>query len=93
LVREAIPKALVILEIIDFALTFRKIKNPQFKIYPADRAEPIIKFVTFGLAAFLQILIKRKGIPSSAILFIFWVLTAVCSLPEFLSGLRSLPLE
>ncbi|CAG7820905.1 unnamed protein product, partial [Allacma fusca] len=23
----------------------------------------------------------------------FWVLTAVCSLPEFLSGLRSLPLE
>ncbi|CAG7718432.1 unnamed protein product, partial [Allacma fusca] len=45
-----------------------------------------------ALALILQIYTKRKGVHSSAVLFIFWFLTALCAVFEFQSAIRSFPL-
>ncbi|CAG7734590.1 unnamed protein product [Allacma fusca] len=84
-----VTSALGILQIINFSfITFRKISNPNIKSYQVDQAKSAILAFTFTLALILQFITKRKGISSSAVLFIFWLLATICSLPEFLNAFR-----
>ncbi|CAH0389150.1 unnamed protein product [Bemisia tabaci] len=51
--------------------------------YLVDFITPLLKTVTFALAASLLILYKLRGVPSSALLFLFWFLSVICGAPRY----------
>ncbi|CAG7725610.1 unnamed protein product, partial [Allacma fusca] len=88
ILQNSICCALVVLWIVEFSYSFGGSDDDSNKIYAADQVSPALKAVTFALALLLQLLNKQKGVPSSGILFIFWLLTAVCAVFEFQSAIR-----
>ena len=45
--QQLITAALIAIEILSFAYTFRKSRTREYRIYPVDRVTPAIKVVTF----------------------------------------------
>ncbi|XP_066155170.1 multidrug resistance-associated protein 1-like [Euwallacea fornicatus] len=49
---------------------------------------PLLKFITFGLAIILAYKNKNYGVQSSGVLFQFWLLCALCGIPQLRSEIR-----
>nr|CAD7428321.1 unnamed protein product [Timema monikensis] len=54
-----------------------------FDVFSADYLAPLVKMASLGLAAGLQYYNRAKGIRTSGILFLFWLLSALCGLVQF----------
>ncbi|XP_018568582.1 multidrug resistance-associated protein 1-like [Anoplophora glabripennis] len=58
-------------------------------VYSVDIYSPLIKLFTFALSALLIVYNRKHGLPSSGLLFLFWLLLAVCGAVQFRSEIRS----
>nr|CAD7258418.1 unnamed protein product [Timema shepardi] len=54
-----------------------------FDVFSADYLAPLVKMASLGLAGVLQYYNRTKGIRTSGILFLFWLLSALCGLVHF----------
>uniref|UniRef100_V5I844 ABC-type glutathione-S-conjugate transporter n=1 Tax=Anoplophora glabripennis TaxID=217634 RepID=V5I844_ANOGL len=58
-------------------------------VYSVDIYSPLIKLFTFALSALLIVYNRKHGLPSSGVLFLFWLLLAICGAVQFRSEIRS----
>nr|CAD7452935.1 unnamed protein product [Timema tahoe] len=59
-----------------------------FDVFSADYLAPLVKMASLALAAVLQYYNRTKGIRTSGILFLFWLLSALCGLIQFRHEIR-----
>ncbi|XP_018568578.1 multidrug resistance-associated protein 1 isoform X9 [Anoplophora glabripennis] len=57
-------------------------------VYSVDIYSPLIKLFTFALSALLVVYNRKHGMPSSGLLFLFWLLLGVCGAVQFRSEIR-----
>lgn len=57
-------------------------------VYSVDIYSPLIKLFTFALSALLVVYNKKHGMPSSGLLFLFWILLGICGAVRFRSEIR-----
>ncbi|XP_034949722.1 multidrug resistance-associated protein 1 isoform X2 [Chelonus insularis] len=77
---------LILLSVVDLGMAiYQSYSNI---VYNVDYYTPIIKIVTFSLAAFLLYYNKKFGMRTSGLLFLFWFLLAFCGIVQFRSMLR-----
>ncbi|KAJ6647722.1 Multidrug resistance-associated protein 1 [Pseudolycoriella hygida] len=62
--------------------------NDSGKIFPVDFYTPLVKMLTFVLSSLLVYLNKKNGMQASGVLFFFWFLLFVFSVPQFRSEIR-----
>lgn len=79
--------ALVIVHITNLSFSFRHEKN-GLSVSAAERSSSILKIATYLITFVLLMLHKAKGVRTSGVLFIFWLLTTICEVFPFQTVLR-----
>ncbi|XP_049833464.1 multidrug resistance-associated protein 1-like [Schistocerca gregaria] len=77
-----ITLALVILTIADLGNAFHLISLNE-NVYSVDIFVPIIKIMTFCLAGVLLFYNQKRGMQTSGLLFLFWLLLAICGAVQY----------
>ncbi|XP_065568544.1 multidrug resistance-associated protein 1-like isoform X2 [Artemia franciscana] len=78
IIKTVVNLLLITLCIIDFAWAVDSESAGRLPVFPADIYTPLIKCATLVLSLVLLIAGKRRGIRSSGVLFIFWLLLSIC---------------
>ncbi|XP_055643285.1 multidrug resistance-associated protein 1 isoform X8 [Toxorhynchites rutilus septentrionalis] len=81
----AVISMLVILSLVDVI----KAISADGSVPPVYFYTPVIKIATFAFVAVLVYLNKLNGMRTSGLLFLFWFLLIVCSIPRFRTEVRS----
>ncbi|XP_063605857.1 multidrug resistance-associated protein 1-like [Penaeus indicus] len=55
----------------------------EVEVYGVDYAAPAIIFFTILLQVVLIMMEKKRGIQSSGVIFMFWLLLVICGIPEY----------
>ncbi|CAG7831109.1 unnamed protein product [Allacma fusca] len=78
---------IMLLQLGELAIAFSA-ENIGEAVYPVQKYTPITRIITFGLALFLILFTKIKGMRSSAVQFLFWFLITIFEIPGFRTSIR-----
>ncbi|XP_045532542.1 multidrug resistance-associated protein 1 isoform X4 [Pieris brassicae] len=76
---------LIVLKFVDLGVTVHKASKDEEEVFNVDFYGPIVKILTFVLAATLLYYNRKCGMRASGVLFFFWLLLILASLPQFRS--------
>ncbi|XP_047509488.1 multidrug resistance-associated protein 1 isoform X3 [Pieris napi] len=76
---------LIVLKFVDLGVTVHKASKEEEDVFNVDFYGPIVKILTFVLAATLLYYNKKCGMRASGVLFFFWLLLILAGLPQFRS--------
>ncbi|KAL5281122.1 ABCC2.2 family protein [Megaselia abdita] len=81
---------LIVLSAVDLISAVAR-RNSGQEIFDVDIVTPIVKICTFFLAAVILFFNKRYGIQTSGVVFMFWLLLAIFSIPQCYSEVNNRP--
>nr|CAD7198501.1 unnamed protein product [Timema douglasi] len=84
-----LSSSLILLAIADLGYAIHQ-SSTGYDVYPVDYYTPIIKLTTFSLSVALILFNKKRGLRTSGVLFMFWLLLAVCGTVQFRSEIRKI---
>ncbi|CAF4848492.1 unnamed protein product [Pieris macdunnoughi] len=76
---------LIVLKFVDLGVTVHKASKEEEDVFNVDFYGPVVKILTFVLAATLLYYNKKCGMRASGVLFFFWLLLILAGLPQFRS--------
>ncbi|XP_045485372.1 multidrug resistance-associated protein 1 isoform X2 [Pieris rapae] len=76
---------LIVLKFVDLGVTVHKASKVDEEVFNVDFYAPVVKILTFVLAATLLYYNRKCGMRASGVLFFFWLLLILASLPQFRS--------
>ncbi|KAG7197437.1 hypothetical protein KM043_013293 [Ampulex compressa] len=85
--KQVLTASLILLTLIDIGKAV--LRSTYDVVYSVDYYTPVVKIISFSLAAVLLIYNKKCGIRTSGLLFLFWFLLALCGVIQYRSLLRS----
>nr|CAD7261608.1 unnamed protein product [Timema shepardi] len=84
-----LSSSLILLAIADLGYAIHQ-SSTGYDVYPVDYYTPIVKLTTFSLSVALILFNKKRGLRTSGVLFMFWLLLAVCGTVQFRSEIRKI---
>lgn len=83
-----VASALIAISCFDIGLYVKQFQSDSKTVFPVHFVTPIVRIMSFLLTIKLVLLHRRKGVQSSGLLFIFWIVLFIAALPQLRSVLR-----
>ncbi|CAG9853670.1 unnamed protein product [Phyllotreta striolata] len=88
LLKLGITATLIVLTVSDIVTTFKRAAEENSKVFNVDIYSPLLKIFSFILAGVITIFNRKYGQQTSGLLFLFWLILAVCGIPQLRSEIR-----
>ncbi|CAK1540432.1 unnamed protein product [Leptosia nina] len=73
---------LIVLKFVDLGVTVHKASKEEEDVFNVDYYGPIVKILTFALAATLLYYNRKCGMRASGVMFFFWLLLILAGIPQ-----------